>query len=68
MAIVEHAAAPAIGHDRRAETLGERAHLVGRFERAATDEDHRQSAFASSAAARSIASSSSGGRGVGRER
>ena len=41
MAIVEHAAPAAIGHHRRAETLGERAHLVGGFERAATDEDHR---------------------------
>ena len=40
MAIVEHAAPAAIGHHRRAEPLGERAHLVGGFEPAAADEDH----------------------------
>ena len=41
MAIVEHAASAAIGHDRRTKPLGERAHLVGGIERAAADEDHR---------------------------
>ena len=45
MAIVEHAASAAIGHDRRAETLRQRAHLVGGIERAAADEDHRTIRF-----------------------
>ena len=45
MAIVEHAASAAIGHDRRTEPLGESAHLVGGIERAAADEDHRTIRF-----------------------
>jgi hypothetical protein len=45
MAIVEHAASAAIGHHRRGEPFGERAHLLGGVERAAADEDHRTLRF-----------------------
>ena len=45
MALVEHALAAAIGDDRRGEALGQRAHLVGRLQRAAADEDHRAFGF-----------------------
>jgi hypothetical protein len=41
VALIEDALAAAIGDHRRTQKLGQRAHLAGRFERAAANKDHR---------------------------